>query len=131
MQTMNELEILKKENSIHVMKDNGTEVNYFIFPEAEIHLNAIAPHTVQEWHFHKQIDENLVITKGTLLCRWLDDGKEMSAYAKRGDVIRVHDSVHTFENDTDDTAEFIVFRYVPEGEDRRELIKHDKTVVER
>ena len=60
------------------------------------------PHTIQEWHFHKKIDENILI-----------------------------DRVHTFENDTDEVVEFVVFRFVPNGIDKREVIKTDKIVVER
>ena len=55
----------------------------------------------------------------------------MSCYARKNDIIRVRNSVHTFENDTNEMAEFIVFRFVPDGTNKRELIKHDKTVVSR
>lgn len=44
-------------------------------------------------------------------------------------MVRVFDSVHTFENDTDEITEFVVFRFVPDGTDKRELIKTDKKVV--
>ncbi len=129
---MTGFEVVHEKDSIHVVKETGTEVNYYIFKEAEIHLNKIMPHTVQEWHFHTKIDENLLITKGTLLCRYLDEnGSEKFCYAKKNDIIRVHKSTHTFENDTDEVTEFVVFRYVPDGGDKREMIKRDKTVVER
>ena len=36
---MENLEVLHEEDSIHVVKKSGTEVNYYIFDEAEIHLN--------------------------------------------------------------------------------------------
>ena len=88
------------------------------------------PHTVQEWHFHSKIDENLLITKGKLLCKYKDiNGTIKTEYAEKNDVIRVHNSVHTFENDTDETVEFVVFRYVADGKDKREIIKSDKTIV--
>lgn len=68
--------------------------------------------------------------KGKLLCKYIsEDGVEKSCYAVRNDIIKVHDSIHTFENDTDDITEFVVFRFVPDGRDKRELIKNDKTVV--
>lgn len=60
------MEFYKITDSIEVHKKNGTDVNYFIFPEFEIHLNRIAPHTIQEWHYHSQIEETLLITKGVL-----------------------------------------------------------------
>lgn len=127
-----DFKVIHKEDSVHVIKETGTEVNYYIFEEAEIHLNRIMPHTVQEWHFHQKIDENILITKGKLLCRYIDDsGVEKSCYAVENDVVRVFDSVHTFENDTDEITEFVVFRYVPDGTDKRELIKGDKVSVRR
>ena len=90
------------------------------------------PHTIQEWHFHERIDENILITKGTLLCKYIDDsGIEQSCYAVKDEVVRVHNSIHTFENDSDETAEFIVFRFVPDGINKRELIKADKTRITR
>lgn len=125
------LEVIHKDDSIHVKKDSGTEVNYYIFDEAEIHLNRMKPHTIQEWHFHERIDENILMTKGNLLCRYLDEnGAEKSCCAVPGDIVRVHNSIHTFENNTDDIVEFIVFRFVPDGKCKRELIKTDKTIVE-
>ncbi len=129
---MANFEILHKEDSIHVTKESGTEVNYYIFDEAEIHLNRIMPHTIQEWHFHERIDENILITKGTLLCKYIDDsGIEQSCHVVKDEVVRVHNSIHTFENDSDETAEFIVFRFVPDGINKRELIKADKTRITR
>ena len=90
------------------------------------------PHTIQEWHFHEKIDENILITKGTLLCKYVDDnGMEKSCYAAKNEIVRVYNSIHTFENDSDEITEFIVFRYVPDGIDKRELIKADKTMVRR
>lgn len=129
---MANFEILHKEDSVHVTKESGTEVNYYIFDEAEIHLNRIMPHTIQEWHFHERIDENILITKGTLLCKYIDDsGIEQSCHVVKDEVVRVHNSIHTFENDSDETAEFIVFRFVPDGINKRELIKADKTRITR
>lgn len=129
---MANFEILHKEDSVHVTKESGTEVNYYIFDEAEIHLNRIMPHTIQEWHFHERIDENILITKGTLLCKYIDDsGIEQSCHVVKDEIVRVHNSIHTFENDSDETAEFIVFRFVPDGINKRELIKADKTRITR
>ncbi len=129
---MANFEVVHKEDSIHVIKETGTEVNYYIFDEAEIHLNRMMPHTIQEWHFHEKIDENLLITKGKLLCKYVDEnGIERSCYAAENDIVRVHNSVHTFENDTDHVIEFVVFRFVPDGRNKRELIKTDKVVMKR
>ena len=49
---------------------------------------------------------------------------------RAGSLVRVKGSVHNFENRTDDTVSFTVFRMVPDGEDKSSIIKHDRTVVE-
>lgn len=36
-------EIFLNRDAIHVDKENGTAVDYFIFPEFEIHRNCISP----------------------------------------------------------------------------------------
>ncbi|MEE1030989.1 MAG: cupin domain-containing protein [Ruminococcus sp.] len=124
------IEFKSLQDTIHVKKDNGTEVNYYIFQEYEIHLNKIAPHSIQEWHYHTKIEETILITKGVLNCRYLVNGEECHQLLKAGDMVRVKDSIHTFSNDTEEDVEFVVFRFVPTGEDKRELIKNDKCVVE-
>ena len=43
-----DFKVIHKEDSVQVIKETGTEVNYYILEEAEIHLNRIMPHTVQE-----------------------------------------------------------------------------------
>ena len=128
---MKELNVIYQKDSIHVSKENGTDVDYYIFDEAEIHVNKIKPHTIQEWHFHEHISENLLVIKGKLLCRYIDsEKKEQDLYVTEGDLVDIGSSVHTFENDTEDVTEFIIFRYVPSGVNKREVIKNDKTVVD-
>lgn len=61
----------------------------------------------------------------------LEDGREMVKRAGVNEIVRVGESVHTFENETDEAVEFVVFRFVPDGRDKRELIKNDKVVIER
>lgn len=63
---MDIIEFLGQDDSINVNKDNGTSVSYFIFNEYEIHINKIAPYSVQEWHFHSKIEETILIIKGEL-----------------------------------------------------------------
>ena len=128
---MKELNVIYQKDSIHVSKENGTDVDYYIFDEAEIHVNKIKPHTIQEWHFHKHISENLLVIKGKLLFRYIDsEKKEQDLYVTEGDLVDIGSSVHTFENDTEDVTEFIIFRYVPSGVNKREVIKNDKMVVD-
>ena len=128
---MKELNVIYQKDSIHVSKENGTDVDYYIFDEAEIHVNKIKPHTIQEWHFHEYISENLLVIKGKLLFRYIDsEKKEQDLYVTEGDLVDIGSSVHTFENDTEDVTEFIIFRYVPSGVNKREVIKNDKMVVD-
>lgn len=72
---MENIEIYTLQDSIHVKKENQTEVNYYIFDEFEIHLNKIAPHSSQGWHYHSQIEECMLITHGTLTCLWIENNK--------------------------------------------------------
>lgn len=124
------MEFFKKKDSIEVYKENGTKVNYFIFKEYEIHLNRVAPHTKQEWHFHSKIEETILINKGELTCYFLENGEKRHYRARESEIIRVGNSVHTFSNEGDESCEFTVFRFVPDGKDKREIIKNDKSYAE-
>ncbi len=125
------LKIYSESDSIHVIKDNQTEVNYFIFSEYEIHLNKIPENSIQEWHFHTNIEEVLVVTNGVLTCKWLEGEKERSILIHKNEIVQVKKSIHTFANNTENDVEFIVFRLVLDGKDKREMIKNDKKIVER
>ena len=128
---MGNINFLEKNDAITVSKVNGTNVSYYIFNEFEIHMNKISPKSIQEWHYHSKIEETLMIIKGDLTCRWLECGEERSKKITVNEIVRVGNSTHTFENETDEEVEFIVFRFVPDGIDKREIIKSDKIVVNR
>lgn len=128
---MENIKFLQKNDAITVSKVNGTNVSYYIFNEFEIHMNKISPKSIQEWHYHSKIEETLMIIKGDLTCRWLECGEERSKKITVNEIVRVGNSTHTFENETDEEVEFIVFRFVPDGIDKREIIKSDKIVVNR
>ena len=53
------MKLIRQDQSIHVDKTNGTEVDYYLLDDAEIHYNKINPHTLQEWHRHRHISENI------------------------------------------------------------------------
>ncbi|MBS5957375.1 MAG: cupin domain-containing protein [Clostridiales bacterium] len=125
---LDKLELYRPEDSIYVEKGNGTRVNYFIFDEFEIHENVISPKSAQEWHMHRAIEEVLVVTSGELTVRWKEEGGIYRETASKGMVIRVGNSVHTIENRTNEEAAFLVFRMVPDGKDKRNVIKHDKVI---
>jgi len=128
---MENIKFLGTNDVITMHKDNGTDVSYYIFNEFEIHINRISPKSIQEWHYHLNIEETLLIIKGELTCRWLEFGEERSKKISANEIVRVGNSAHTFENETDEEVEFVVFRFVPEGMDKREIIKNDKFIVNR
>ncbi len=126
---MSQPEIITIEDSISVVKDNRTRVNYFIFNEYEIHLNTIPSGAVQEWHFHSKLEESILILTGELLLSWQDHGQIYNQLLKEGTIVRVKDSVHTFSNTSSRDTTFVVFRFIPDGQDKHGLIKNDKTIV--
>lgn len=124
-----EMKFYTDKDAIQIHKDNGTDVSYFIYDEYEIHLNRIAAGSVQEWHYHSRIEETLLITKGELTAYWLDNGIKKSRKIGINEIVRVGNSTHTFANETDSEVEFVVFRFVPDHVDKKEIIKNDKVNV--
>lgn len=49
------IDIRQLSEAISVEKDNGTMVNYFLYPEFEIHQNVLPANTIQDWHKHQAI----------------------------------------------------------------------------
>ena len=115
-----------------IRKDQAIHVDYYLLNDAEIHYNKINPRTLQEWHRHHRISENIFILKGELVYRYLDEtNQEQSLKLKQGDLLSVDKDIHTFENQTDEVVEFIVFRYLPSYKNQSEMIKNDKEIIER
>jgi uncharacterized cupin superfamily protein len=122
------MEITRKAEAIFLDKGNGTSVRYYIYPEYEIHYNEILAHTLQQWHHHEVIEETLYIVSGQLEAHWAKDGMAYSEKLNQGDIIRVGKIPHTFVNVSDETVQFLVFRMIPDGTDKREIIKADKVI---
>lgn len=118
--------VTTRAESIYADKGDGTQVNYYLFDEYEIHANVLAAGSVQGWHHHDRIIETLYVTSGAIEARWLDGNQVTTRRLGRGDVVTVGSSIHTFANPTDEPAEFLVFRLVPDGVDKRDLIKNDR-----
>lgn len=125
---MNNLKVYTKDDSISVKKENGTEVDYFIFDEYEIHLNKIPPHSIQEYHKHRAIDEAVIVVSGKIVLKWIEEGKEYSRTLTKGMIVRMGKAIHTIQNESNSFAEFNVLRTVPTGKDNREVIKNDKVL---
>ena len=119
--------VMAPDDAIYVDKGNGTRVHYYLFPEYEIHANVIQAGTVQGWHHHLRITETLFIVRGELEARWIDaDGARRARILSQGALFDVGASVHTFANVSNCDTEFLVFRFVPDGVDKRDLIKTDR-----
>ena len=88
---------------------NGTQVDYYIFDEFEIHQCKISPHSIQEWHKHEKIEEVIVVTKGEICVKWKEDNTIKTEKISKGFILKVKNSIHTIENRTECHAEFNVF----------------------
>ena len=51
-------------DAIREVKDCGSRVCNYMFPEFEVHLNQLPPRAAQEWHYHRQIEEIVVVNSG-------------------------------------------------------------------
>lgn len=123
------MEITRSEKAIRANKPDGTIVDYYLFPEYEIHYNQVPPRTMQVWHHHKQIEETLLILDGELEAHWRDDGaKEHMALLKKGDLIRTGNMSHTFINSSEGLVKFVAFKLVLSGVNHHELLKSDKVI---
>lgn len=120
------LEVQKLQDSIFVKKEEGTEVNYFLYPEFELHKNVLPAGVVQGWHAHSVVEEVIACTKGCFVIETIENQTLVSTGVEQGDVVRVKNSIHRLTNEESAAAEFLVFRFVPDGYDKREIIKTDK-----
>ncbi|MFA6533343.1 MAG: cupin domain-containing protein [Patescibacteria group bacterium] len=120
------MQIISRSDGISVEKKEGTKVIYHIFHEFEIHYNEVPAGTTQAWHHHDVIEEVLYILSGELEAYWKEKNKTFKQTVKVGDVVRVENTPHTFINSSSGPAVFVVFRFVPDGADKRHIIKNDK-----
>ena len=124
-------EMVTESDAITVTKADGTRVLYYIFPEFEVHANTIASGTVQNWHYHKAIEEIIFVTSGQIEVLWLDENRQKVAKALNpGDLCRLGSSVHNVANKTKEAATFLVYRLAPTGKNQHMLIKGDRYPAE-
>jgi uncharacterized RmlC-like cupin family protein len=120
------MKIITRKEGIFVKKEEGTKVIYHIFSEFELHYNEVPAGTKQLWHHHEVIEEVLYILSGKLEVHWREGSEEFSEQVEVGDVIRVENTPHTFTNPSKNVCTFVVFRFVPNGVNKQEMIKNDK-----
>ncbi|MGO2764884.1 MAG: cupin domain-containing protein [Pseudolactococcus laudensis] len=124
------IEITRQTSAISVTKSSGTQVDYYLYPEFEIHVNILPTGVVQDWHKHQQLDENIIVTSGEITVEYLENGHVSSQTVQENDVLRVKRSIHRLLNQSSEPAQFIVFRFVPTGQEQSELMKQDKVDCE-
>lgn len=121
------MKLTRVTDALHVDKKEGSSVDYFLFPEYEVHYNEIKPGTIQQWHHHNKITESIFVVDGEIEVHWVDmSGKKQVESVPKGTVIDVENTPHTFINNSDELVKFVVFRFVPDGVDKSEIIKNDK-----
>ena len=103
-----EIEIRNSKEALSRVKKNGTEVQYFLYPEFEVHTNKIPPGS------------------GKISIETIENATLERAEVKQGDVLRVKNSIHRLVNRNRTSASFIVFRFVPQGVSQADIIKNDK-----
>lgn len=123
------MKITPKNKSIYRLREDGTAINYYIFPEYEIHYCDLAPGITQPWHHHNTISESIYVISGEVAVHYLDGQNQTQIkLAQAGDVIEVKNTPHTLVNKTNQITKLVAFRFVPDGQDKRELIKNDKVL---
>ena len=120
-----EIEIRNSKEALSRVKKNGTEVQYFLYPEFEVHTNKIPSGGIQDWHRHQQVEEVIVVTSGKISIETIENATLERAEVKQGDVLRVKNSIHRLVNRNRTSASFIVFRFVPQGVSQADIIKND------
>lgn len=122
------MKITPASSAIHRHRSDGTDIFYYIFSEYEVHYGELAPGVTQPWHHHARINETLYIIEGQVKLQYLADNKKVTKILKKGDVVQVEDTPHTFANPFEDVCKMVAFRFVPQGIDQREVIKSDKVL---
>lgn len=124
------IDITRQASAISVTKSSGTQVDYYLYPEFEIHVNILPTGVVQDWYKHQQLDENIIVTSGEITVEYLENGHVSSQTVQENDVLRVKRSINRLLNQSSEPAQFIVFRFVPTGQEQSELMKQDKVDCE-
>lgn len=127
---MKNIEIFRLKDAVSDVKDHGTEVKYYLFDEYEIHLNKIPAHSIQQWHYHQQIEEVILVINGKLNCLYLENQKICIEEIKENELLRVKNSIHTLSHDYDQDCQFIVFRLILTGKINSRIFLEDKTEVQ-
>lgn len=122
------MKITHKKDVLSVAKPEGVNVSYYLFPEYEVHVDEQLPHATQTWHSHATVWETLYIVEGELTAQWKENGEIKKETVHAGDLIESERTPHTYSNDTDSVAKYIVFKQILSGENKRDILKNDKVL---
>jgi hypothetical protein len=61
-----------------------------------------------------------------LLLEWKEDGELKQLIVKKGDLVETEDTPHSFTNQSDSLARYIVIKQVLSGEDKVDLFEKDR-----
>ena len=122
------MKITPRSKSIFVKREDNSEINYFIFEEYEVHYGEIVPGLKQPWHSHEIINETLFIIEGKIEFHFLEGEEKKVKVVTPGDLIQAENTPHTFINPFDKACKMVVFRFIPEGKHKQDIIKNDKTL---
>ncbi len=124
------MKIISKKDTNFINKPDGTKINYYLFDEYELHYNEIAPKAAQEWHHHEKIWETIFIMQGSLIVKWKDGKNIKKRILRKGDVVEVEKTPHTFINHTNKLTKFLVVKQILSNKSKRKVFKTDKIIDE-
>jgi quercetin dioxygenase-like cupin family protein len=122
------MKITHRKDVMYVVKPEGVNVAYYLFPEYEVHVDEQLPHTTQTWHHHEKICETLYIVEGELTAQWKENGELKKEKLQTGDLIESEHTPHAYSNDSDKKVKYIVIKQVLTNEDKSQLLKTDKVI---
>lgn len=115
---------------LHVEKPGGIRVDYYLFPEYEIHYNEQVAGSIQKWHHHEKIWESLFIIEGELIAQWKENGEIKTQIVEAGDIIETEHAPHTFINNTNKKVRFLIIKQILTGKNKKKIFKTDKIIDE-
>lgn len=122
------MKIIKREESLSILKPEGTNVRYYCRDEYELHYNEQIAGTTQTWHHHEKIFETFYIIEGELTAKWKVSNKIEEQIVKAGDLIETENTPHTFINHTDKIVKFIIIKQLLTGINKQDVLKTDKVI---
>ena len=120
------MEIVRKSDAITKEKESGTKIIYHLFDEYEINVNNVPPHSSQDWHYHKEKEEVILVIDGSIDFEWKEGQEIRIDKLSEGDLVRVENTTHRFVNPYDNSCSFICFKLVLNGNNKRDILSKDK-----